>query len=90
MPAREVHRESWTDSGDVEDMRESFAGANPLITRLMAKVDSAEKTLKAGFFAPLRSSRPLCQVLVGSSRRMNQTNICTCESLRAMFRAWRA
>jgi hypothetical protein len=32
---------------------------------------------KAGFFAPLRLTRPLFHPLVGSSRRMNQMNTCT-------------
>jgi salicylate hydroxylase len=41
VPAREVHRESWTDSGDVYEMRASFAGSNALIARLMDKIDSA-------------------------------------------------
>src|SRR4051812_22909516 len=41
VPAEEVHRESWTDSGDVGEMRESFAGSNPLVSRLMDKVESA-------------------------------------------------
>lgn len=41
VPAREVHRESWTDSGDVDEMRKSFADSNQLVTRLMEKIDSA-------------------------------------------------
>src|SRR5439155_12427086 len=41
VPAREVHRESWTDSGDVGEMRDSFTGSNQRIIRLMDKFDSA-------------------------------------------------
>ena len=26
VPAHEVHRESWTDSGEVDEMRASFTG----------------------------------------------------------------
>ena len=39
-----------------------------------------EKTENDGFFASSRWIRPLCHVLVGSSRRMNQMNTSTCGS----------
>lgn len=41
VPAEEVHRESWTDSGDVEDLRRSFAGAEPRVEAILAGIDSA-------------------------------------------------
>jgi salicylate hydroxylase len=41
VPAREVRRESWTASGDVDEMRASFAGAGPLVQRMMSLVSSA-------------------------------------------------
>ena len=41
VPSDEVHRESWTDSGDVEDMRRSFAGAEPRVRAMLDAIDTA-------------------------------------------------
>jgi salicylate hydroxylase len=41
VPAEEVHRESWTASGDVDELLASFAGANPTVTALLAAVESS-------------------------------------------------
>lgn len=41
VPAAEVRRESWTDSGDVEELRASFIGSCPLVVRMMEMVRSA-------------------------------------------------
>ncbi len=40
VPSQEVHRESWTDSGDIEDMRVSFADAEPRLKALLHEVKS--------------------------------------------------
>lgn len=40
VPASEVHRESWSTSGDVEELRQSFKGAEPTVTALLDKVES--------------------------------------------------
>src|SRR6185312_5868593 len=47
------------------------------------------KAENAGFFDPSRLTRPLCQALVGSSRRMNQMKIDTLGSLAAKCSAVR-
>ena len=41
VPATEVHRESWADSGDVNDLIASFHGAEPRVQRLIGAIDSA-------------------------------------------------
>jgi salicylate hydroxylase len=41
VPATEVRRESWTESGDVADLRASFAGGEPRVAALMETIDSA-------------------------------------------------
>ncbi len=41
VPASEVHRESWTDSGDVDDMRRSFDGAEPVVRHMLDSIDTA-------------------------------------------------
>jgi len=41
VPASEVHRESWTDSGDIDELRRSFDGAEPRVQRLLETVESA-------------------------------------------------
>lgn len=41
VPADEVHRESWTESGDIEDLRRSFSGLEPRAQRMMDQIDSA-------------------------------------------------
>ena len=41
VPADEVHRESWTDLGDAEEMRSSFAGSTPVVARMMELAESA-------------------------------------------------
>jgi salicylate hydroxylase len=40
VPADEVHRESWTASGDVDELLASFAGANPTVTALLEAIES--------------------------------------------------
>jgi hypothetical protein len=57
-------------------------GTTPTLTlmiglRLSTSLANEEKTPNEGFLCPSRSSRPLCHVLVGSSRRMNQMKIWT-------------
>lgn len=41
VPATEVHRESWADSGDVNDLMRSFQGAEPQVMRMLEAIDSA-------------------------------------------------
>ena len=41
VPATEVHRESWTASGDLADLRASLAGACPALRDLLAVMDGA-------------------------------------------------
>ncbi len=41
VPATEVHKESWSDAGDLEEMRASFADANPRLKGLIDAVDEA-------------------------------------------------
>lgn len=41
VPATEVQRESWAQSGDVKDLLESFRGAEPRVQRMLASIDSA-------------------------------------------------
>ena len=41
VPSNEVHRESYTTSGDVEDLRRSFRGAEPRVTHLVDSVSEA-------------------------------------------------
>lgn len=41
VPSREVKRESWNQSGDVAELRHSFAGANPRLSALINAVDTA-------------------------------------------------
>ncbi len=41
VPAAEVTRESWTDSGDVDALRKSFEGAEPRVAAILDAVDSA-------------------------------------------------
>jgi salicylate hydroxylase len=41
VPAAEVHRESWSDLGDAEELRASFAGSCELVERILGKVDTA-------------------------------------------------
>ena len=50
---------------------------------------AAVKAAYAGFFVPSRFSRPLLRGLVGSSRRIDQTNICARASLVAIASACR-
>ena len=40
VPATEVHRESWTDSGDIEDLRRSFDDIEPRARRMMDQIDT--------------------------------------------------
>lgn len=41
VPAADSRRESWTDTGDLEAMRESFRGANPRLQILIDAIDEA-------------------------------------------------
>lgn len=41
VPAGEVHRESWSTSGDVEELRRSFQGAEPTVTALLDQVETS-------------------------------------------------
>jgi salicylate hydroxylase len=41
VPATEVHRESWTASGDLADLHASLAGACPALLDLLAVMDGA-------------------------------------------------
>lgn len=41
VPASEVQRESWTDSGDVAELRKSFEGADPTVVKLLDLVESS-------------------------------------------------
>ena len=41
VPATEVHRESWTASGDLADLHASLAGACPALQDLLAVMDGA-------------------------------------------------
>lgn len=41
VPAAEVHRESWTDSGDVEDLLRSFHGAEPRVMKMLEAVETS-------------------------------------------------
>lgn len=41
VPATEVHRETWADSGDVNDLMRSFHGAEPRVQRMLEAIDSA-------------------------------------------------
>jgi salicylate hydroxylase len=41
VPATEVHRESWTASGDLADLHASLAGACPALRDLLAVMDGA-------------------------------------------------
>ncbi|WP_206997804.1 alpha/beta hydrolase fold domain-containing protein [Trinickia mobilis] len=41
VPATEVSRESWTQSGDVEQLRRSFEGSEPTVQKMLEAVDSA-------------------------------------------------
>lgn len=41
VPATEVQRESWSESGDVEELHRSFHGAEPRVQRMLGEIDSA-------------------------------------------------
>jgi len=41
VPSDEVHGESWSATGNLADLRASFAGANPRLTGLIEAVDEA-------------------------------------------------
>ncbi|MFD7477023.1 alpha/beta hydrolase fold domain-containing protein [Streptomyces sp. NPDC059837] len=41
VPVDEIQRESWTESGDVDSFRRSFATAHPRVRRLVGSVESA-------------------------------------------------
>ena len=41
VPATEVQRESWTDSGDIEELHRSFQHAEPTVRALFDKIESS-------------------------------------------------
>lgn len=41
VPSDEVHRESWTESGDIDDMRQSFSDMEPRAQKMMDQIDTA-------------------------------------------------
>ena len=41
VPAEEVQRESWTESGDIDDLRRSFGDIEPRARRMMDQIESA-------------------------------------------------
>ncbi|MBA4723517.1 MAG: FAD-dependent monooxygenase, partial [Alcanivorax sp.] len=41
VPSGEVHRESWTESGDIEELRASFADLEPRAQAMMDQIDTA-------------------------------------------------
>lgn len=41
VPAEEIHREDWATSGNVEDLRASFADAEPAVRELIDRIDEA-------------------------------------------------
>ena len=41
VPSGEVHRESWTESGDIEELRASFSDLEPRAQAMMDQIDSA-------------------------------------------------
>lgn len=41
VPATEIHRESWTETGDLDQMRASFRDSNPRLKVLIDAVDEA-------------------------------------------------
>ncbi|MDB5980303.1 MAG: alpha/beta hydrolase [Pseudomonas sp.] len=40
VPAEEVHRESWTESGDIEDLRRSFSNIVPKAQKMMDQIET--------------------------------------------------
>ncbi len=40
VPATEVHRESWSENGDIEDLHRSFRGSEPRVRQMLAAVES--------------------------------------------------
>lgn len=41
VPVSEVHRESWTDSGDIGELLDSFKGAEPTARKMLEAIDSS-------------------------------------------------
>lgn len=41
VPSGEVHRESWTESGDIEELRASFSDLEPRAQAMMDQIDTA-------------------------------------------------
>lgn len=52
VPANEVLRESWTESGDIEELRNSFAGIEPRAQRMMDQI-------KTGFITGMYYRDPI-------------------------------
>ena len=40
VPVTEVHRETWAESGDVEDLLKSFHGSEPRVQKMLEAIDS--------------------------------------------------
>ncbi len=66
VPANEVHRESWTASGDVADLRKSFAGACAPVAKILSQVQEAFLT-GIHFRPPLATWSTQRVALVGDS-----------------------
>ena len=41
VPSAEVHRESWDETGDLDELRTSFSNANPRLAGLIGTIDEA-------------------------------------------------
>lgn len=41
VPSTEVHRESWTESGDIDDLRASFSDMEPRAQKMMDQIETA-------------------------------------------------
>jgi salicylate hydroxylase len=41
VPSSEVRRETWSQTGDLDELRASFAGANPRLSGLIDRIDEA-------------------------------------------------
>lgn len=41
VPATEVQRESWTDSGDIAELKRSFSGSEPTVRKLFEQIETS-------------------------------------------------
>lgn len=58
VPSSEVRRETWSQTGELRELRESFSGANPRLSALMERIDEA-------FITGLYDRDPLARWTVG-------------------------